>query len=64
MGKNSILDQLLGNKEEIIIKVLQILEGKEAKTKFNLEGLKLKLGTFDIKLGGHIEVSVIPKKKR
>ena len=60
----SIIQQLLENREEFILKVLDLIEGKEAKTRLNLNGVKLKFGKADVKLEGNIEISVMPVTKK
>lgn len=55
----SLVDELLKNKEELLIKVLQFMEGKEASTKINLDGLQFKVGNVIVKLKGEVEASVI-----
>ena len=64
----TLVDELLKNKEEILIKVLQFLEGKEATTKLNLNGMQFSLGGTLVKLNGEVEVTVVKqagnKKKK
>ncbi len=62
----SIVEDLLKNKEEIFVKVLQFLGGEEATTKINLDGVKFDLGRFHVKLNGEVEVTVSqnPSKKK
>ncbi|HLD41923.1 MAG TPA: hypothetical protein VJB06_02720 [archaeon] len=64
----TLVDELLKNKEEILIKVLQFLEGKEATTKLNLDGMQFSLGGTLVKLNGEVEVTVVKqvasKKKK
>ena len=55
----TMVDELLKNKEEILIKVLQFLEGKEAATKLNLNGLQFSLGGTMVKLNGQVEITVV-----
>ncbi len=64
----TLVDEVIKNKEEILIKVLQFLEGKEATTKLNLSGMKFTLGNMLVKLNGQVEVTVLKleegKKKK
>lgn len=63
----SLVDELLKNKEEILVKILQFMEGKEAATKLNLNGMQFTLGNMLVKLNGEVEVSVMKtdqKKKK
>lgn len=59
-----ILEEILKNKEEIIIKFLQVLEGKEVKTKVNLDGIKFNVGKSTVKLEGEVEFTFVPPKTR
>lgn len=58
-----VVEELLKHKEEILIKFLEILEGKESKAKIDLNGIELKVGESVIKLDGSIEFTLIPVKK-
>ena len=63
----ALVDELLKNKEEILIKVLQFLEGKEATTKLNLSGMQFSIGGTSVKLNGEVEITVVKqagKKKK
>ena len=55
----ALVDELLKNKEEILIKVLQFMEGKEATTKLKLDGMQFNVGTTLIKLNGEVDVTVV-----
>ncbi len=59
----SLVDELLKNKEEIFVKVLQFLEGKEASTKLNLNGIQFTVGNMQVKLNGEVEVSVLKQEQ-
>ena len=59
-----IIEEILKNKEEFLLKVLEILEGKEAKTKINLDGVEFKIGKSKIKVNGNLEFVVIPFDKK
>jgi len=55
----TLVDELLQNKEELLIKVLQFLEGKEATTKLKLDGIQFNIGSALVKLNGEIDVTVV-----
>lgn len=64
----TLVDELIKNKEEILIKILQFLEGKEAATKISLHDMKFTVSNMLVKLNGEIEVSAmrldVDKKKK
>jgi len=58
-----LIEELLKNKEEILVSFLKILEGKEAKAKVRLDGIELKVGSTALKLDGEIEFTFVPFEK-
>lgn len=59
-----IIEEILKHKEELILKFLNLLEGKETSAKINLDKLKFKIGDVDIRIDGEIEFTLIPPKKK
>lgn len=59
-----IIEELLQNKEELIIKFLQIVEGKEARAKVNLDGVTFHVGNSAVKLDGAVEFTLIPVENK
>ena len=59
-----VFDEIVKNKEELFLKVLQILEGKETKTKINLDGVEFKIGKSKIKVNGNVEFTIVPFAKK
>ena len=59
-----IVEEILKNKEELLIKFLEIMEGKESKAKVNLDGVEFTVGKSTVKLQGHVEFTFIPIEKR
>ncbi len=61
-----VLEDIVKNKEELLIKILQILEGKETKTKVNLDGVEFNIGNSKVSVNGDIEFTIVPfvKKKK
>ena len=55
--------EILKNKEELIPKILQILEGKETKVDLDLDGITFRIGDIRLGLKGRVEVTVFPKTK-
>ena len=60
-----VFEEIVKNKEELFMKILQILEGKETKTRVNLDGVEFKLGNSKVKVNGNVEFTIVPfiKKK-
>ncbi len=59
-----VIEELMKNKEDFLIKILDVLEGREAKASINLEGVEFMLGQSKVKLGGKVEVSFLPYGKK
>jgi hypothetical protein len=59
-----VFDEIVKNKEELFMKILQILEGKETKTKVNLDGVEFNLGNSKIKVNGNVEFTIVPFVKK
>lgn len=59
-----VLKELDKNKEEIIIKVLEVLQGKETTARVKLDGLKFHVGDVEIKLNGEVDFTLVPPKPK
>ncbi len=59
-----IIEEIIKNKEEFLIKILEIMEGKETRTKINLNGVEFKIGGTKVKMNGNIEFVVVPFEKK
>jgi len=59
-----VFDEIVKNKEELFLKVLQILEGKETKTKINLDGVEFNIGKSKVKVNGNVEFTIVPFAKK
>jgi len=55
-----VLDDIIKDKEEFLEKLLEILEGKETRTKINLNGVEFKVGKSKVKVNGNIEFIIVP----
>jgi hypothetical protein len=55
-----VLDDIVKDKEEFLEKLLEILEGKETRTKINLNGVEFKVGKSKVKVNGNIEFIIVP----
>lgn len=60
----NVLEEIINNKEELIMKVLQILEGKETKTKLSLDGVQFSVGNSKVKVDGSVEFTIVPFAKK
>ncbi len=59
-----MLEEILRNKEEILVKLLEILEGKESRTKINLNGVEFHIGNSLVRMGGSVDLTFVPIEKR
>jgi len=59
-----LLEEILKNKEEILVKLLEIMEGKESKAKVNLDDVEFHVGNSAVRLKGTIELTFIPIEKK
>ncbi|MHA2065616.1 MAG: hypothetical protein ACXABY_14670 [Candidatus Thorarchaeota archaeon] len=56
-----MVEEILKNKEDLFIKLLEILQGKEASASIDLSGVQFHVGTSSVKLDGEIKITLIPK---
>jgi hypothetical protein len=61
---SNIWEEILKNKEELLLKVIEILEGKEAKAAINLDGVEFKVGKSKVELAGRVEFTFKPSTKK
>jgi len=59
-----VFEEIVKNKEELFLKVLQILEGKETKTKINLDGVEFNIGNSKVSVNGNVEFTIVPFVKK
>ena len=62
MAEKNSLEQVLRNNEDLILRFLDVLSGRETKAKVNLDGISFKVGKTDIQVNGMVELSIIPPK--
>ncbi len=55
-----VLEDIVKDKEQFLEKLLEILEGKETRTKLNLNGVEFKVGKSKVKVSGNIEFIIVP----
>ena len=58
------IEELLKNKEELLVKFLSIMEGKETSANVSLDGIKFDIGGTKVKVEGNVEFTVLPNKKK
>ncbi len=59
-----VFEEIVKNKEELVMKILQILEGKETKTKINLDGVEFNIGNSKVSVDGSVEFTIVPFAKK
>ncbi|HLD57352.1 MAG TPA: hypothetical protein VJA47_03545 [archaeon] len=57
------MEELLKNKEQLLLKALEFMEGKETSTKLNLSGIQFSLGNTQVKLSGEVEITLVRQKE-
>jgi hypothetical protein len=55
-----VIEEVLKNKEEILVGLLKVLEGKESRARVNLDGVKFNVGKSTVRMEGEIEFTFIP----
>ncbi|MBU0530419.1 MAG: hypothetical protein ABIH52_02990 [Candidatus Aenigmatarchaeota archaeon] len=58
-----MIEEILGKNAGALMKLFELIEGKEVKTKVNLDGVEFKVGKTSIVLNGEVEFSLVRKKK-
>lgn len=58
-----MIEEILKNKEELLLRLLDVLEGKEAKARVNLDGIEFDVGKSKVKLEGTVEFTFVPYEK-
>jgi hypothetical protein len=59
-----IVEEIVSNKEELILKFIDVLSGKEATARVNLDGVQFKLGSSRVKLEGQVSFTLVPGKRK
>jgi len=62
----SVLEEVLKNNSDLLVKIIDLMQGKEVKATVNLNGVEFKVGDSKVSLGGKIELAFAPfaKKKK
>ena len=59
-----VMEEIIKNKEELLIKLLNVLQGKEATAKIRLDGVKFNIGEVAVKLDGEVDFTFVPPKPK
>jgi hypothetical protein len=61
---SGLIEEILKNKEEILLKLLDVLEGKEARASVNLDGVTFHVGKSKVEMNGKVEFVFVPYEKQ
>ena len=59
-----VVEDIIKNKEELILKLLDVVSGKEATARVNLDGVAFNIGTSKGKMEGQVTFTLVPGKKK
>ncbi len=59
-----IIEEIIANKEELLLKFLDVISGKEATARVNLDGVKFSVGSAKVKLEGQVSITLVSSKKK
>ncbi len=59
-----VIEEIIKNKEEILVAFLKVLEGREARAKVNLDGVKFNIGKSAVRMEGAVEFTFIPLEEK
>jgi hypothetical protein len=59
-----IIEEILKEKGELLEKFIQIIEGKETRTKVNLDGISFRIGKSTVRMNGSVEFVFVPIEKK
>jgi hypothetical protein len=59
-----VVEEIVRNKEELLVKFLDVISGKEATARVNLDGVAFNVGPNKVKMEGQISFTLIPGKKK
>lgn len=59
-----LLEEIFKNKEELFIKFLEIMEGKESRANVSLNGVEFHVGNSLVKMNGSVELTFVPIEKK
>lgn len=59
-----IIEEVLKNKEELIVALLRVLEGKQTRARVKLDGVKFNIGKSSVKMEGDVEFTFVPLESK
>ncbi len=59
-----IIEEVLKNKEELIVALLRVLEGKQTRARVKLDGVKFNIGKSSVNMEGAIEITFVPIEEK
>jgi hypothetical protein len=59
-----IIEEIVTNKEELLLKFIDVLSGKEATARVNLDGVQFNVGNTKVKLEGKVNFTVVAGGKK
>jgi len=59
---NEAIEKFLQENSDVLIKILQILEGKSASARFKLDGVQFEIGDAAVELSGEVDLKFVPQK--
>ena len=55
-----VIEEILANKEELLVALLKVLEGKETRATLDLNGVTFKVGQSRVVMEGSIQLTFVP----
>ena len=59
-----VVEEIIKNKEDLLIKFLDVLSGKEATARVNLDGVQFNVGKAKVRLEGQVNFTVVARDKK
>jgi hypothetical protein len=59
-----LIEEILKNKEDILVSFLKILEGKETRARVKLDGVQFHIGKSAVRMSGAIEFTFVPVEEK
>ncbi len=57
-----IVEEMIKNKEDLILKLIDVVSGREASARVSLDGVAFNVGKSKVKLEGQVTFTLIPDK--
>ncbi len=59
-----VIEEILANKEELLVALLKVLEGKETRATLDLNGVTFKVGQSTVEMSGSIQLTFVPLERK